>query len=68
MHWVADNMGRTVSQARLVMTAPDWNSFGQFIIDEVRSKSCLGKFFEEGISTAFGTSSKCQSWFSVLGL
>ena len=24
MHWVADNMGRTVSQARLVMTAPDW--------------------------------------------
>ena len=55
MHWVADNMGRTVSQARLVMTAPDWNSFGQFIIDEVRSKSCLGKFFEEGISTSVST-------------
>ncbi|MEE2932978.1 MAG: serine hydrolase [Pseudomonadota bacterium] len=55
MHWVADNKGRTVSQARLVMTAPDWNSFGQFIIDEVKSESCMGRFFKEGISSSVST-------------
>ena len=55
MHWAADNKGRTVSQARLVMTSPDWNSFGQFIIDEVKADSCIGKFFKEGISTSVST-------------
>ena len=55
MHWAADNKGRTVSLARLVMTAPDWNSFGQFIIDEIQSESCIGKFFKEGISSSVST-------------
>ena len=55
MHWAADKKGRTVSLARLVMTAPNWNLFGQFIIDEVRAKSCMGKFFKEGINTSIFT-------------
>ena len=58
IHWAADNRGRTVSQARLVMTAPQWNAFGQFIIDEVESESCMGKFFKEGISSSVPTSRK----------
>ena len=58
IHWSADNMGRTVSQARLVMTAPQWNTFGQFIIDEINSESCIGKFFKEGISSSVSTSRK----------
>ena len=56
IHWAADNKGRTVSLARLVMTAPQWNAFGQFIIDEVKSKSCIGNFFSEGVSTSVSTS------------
>ena len=56
--WAADNKGRTVSQARLVMTAPQWNAFGQFIIDEIKSNSCMGKFFKEGISASVPTSRK----------
>ena len=58
IHWAADNMGRTVSQARLVMTAPQWNAFGQFIIDEIKAESCMGKFFKEGISSSVPTSRK----------
>ena len=37
------------------MTAPQWNAFGQFIIDEVKSESCMGKFFKEGISSSVST-------------
>ena len=58
IHWAADNEGRTVSLARLVMTAPQWNAFGQFIIDEVKSESCMGEFFKEGISSSVPTSRK----------
>ena len=58
IHWAADNEGRTVSLARLVMTAPQWNAFGQFIIDEIKSESCMGKFFKEGISVSVPTSRK----------
>ena len=58
IHWAADIKGRTVSQARLVMTAPQWNAFGQFIIDEIKSNSCMGKFFKEGISVSVPTSRK----------
>ena len=58
MHWAADNEGRTVSQARLVMTAPDWNSFGQFILNEIKSGSCIGNFFQDGLDRAVKTSRK----------
>ena len=56
MHWAADNDGRTVSQARLVMTPVSWNEFGQFILNEMREETCLGKYFTEGIERAVPTS------------
>lgn len=55
MHWATDNEGRTVSQARLVMNAHDWNAFGQFILDEMARESCLGRFFKDGLETPIPT-------------
>ena len=40
------------------MTAPQWSAFGQFIIDAIKSESCIGKFFKEGISSSVITSRK----------
>ncbi len=58
IHWVSDKQNYTVSQARLVMKGPDWSNFGQFILDEIRNKTCLGKFFEKGKHSAVPTNRK----------
>ncbi|MAW13125.1 MAG: hypothetical protein CML57_02785 [Rhodobacteraceae bacterium] len=58
IHWVSDRKGYTVSQARLVMKGLDWSKFGQFILDEIRTNTCLGKFFENGKNSAIPTSRK----------
>ena len=55
MHWAADIDGRTVSQARLVMTPGSWSEFGQFILKEMRDETCLGQYFTEGIERAVPT-------------
>jgi len=55
MHWVSDKKGVTVSQARLAMTAVDWSNFGQFVHDEMRNNTCLGKFYKEGIKKSVET-------------
>ena len=55
MHWVSDKKGITVSQARLTMTAVDWSNFGQFIHDEMKNNTCLGKFYKEGIKNSVET-------------
>jgi len=55
MHWVSDKKGITVAQARLTMTAIDWSNFGQFIHDEMKNDTCLGKFYKEGIQTSVET-------------
>ena len=55
MHWVSDKKGITVAQARLTMTAVDWSNFGQFIHDEMKNDTCLGKFYKEGIQTSVET-------------
>ena len=55
MHWVSDKKGVTVSQARLTMTAVDWSNFGQFVHDEMRNNTCLGKFYKEGIKKSVET-------------
>ena len=56
IYWIADKNGYTVSQARLVMKSPDWSKFGQFVLDEMRKESCIGKFFQEGKQNAVPTS------------
>ena len=55
MHWVSDKKGITVAQARLTMTAIDWSNFGQFVHDEMKNDTCLGKFYKEGITNAVNT-------------
>ena len=55
MHWVSDKKGITVAQARLTMTAIDWSNFGQFVHDEMKNDTCLGKFYKEGITNAVDT-------------
>jgi len=55
MHWVSDKKGVTVSQARLTMSALDWSNFGQFVHDEMKNNTCLGKFYKEGIENAVET-------------
>ena len=55
MHWVSDKKGITVAQARLTMTAIDWSNFGQFVNDEMKNDTCLGKFYKEGIENAVDT-------------
>ena len=55
MHWVSDKKGVTVSQARLSMSALDWSNFGQFVHDEMKNNTCLGKFYKEGIENAVET-------------
>ena len=55
MHWVSDKKGITVAQARLTMSALDWSNFGQFVHDEMKNNTCLGKFYKEGIENAVET-------------
>ena len=38
------------------MKSPDWSKFGQFVLDEMRKESCIGKFFQEGKQNAVPTS------------
>ena len=58
IHWSADNKGYSVSQARLVMKPTDWSDFGQYILDEIKNDSCIGKYFEEGRKLAVKTNRK----------
>jgi hypothetical protein len=37
------------------MTAVDWSNFGQFVHDEMKNNTCLGKFYKEGIENAVET-------------
>ena len=68
------NLCSLSSISDLVMTARDWVNFGQFLMTEKKTKSCLGQFFNEGVSTAVNAGKKngskygYQYWvFSVNG-
>ena len=74
MHWTADKRGTTVSFSDLTMTARDWANFGKFVMEEKKSNSCLGSFFNEGVANAISTGKEngsrygYQSWvFDVNG-
>ena len=62
IHWAADNYGYSVSQARLVMKPSDWSDFGQYILDEIKNDSCIGRYFEEGRQKAVKTNRKGVSY------
>ena len=55
IHWAADKKGYSVAQARLVMKPSDWSDFGQYILDEINSGSCIGQYFEDGRKRAVKT-------------
>ena len=55
IHWAADKKGYSVAQARLVMKPSDWSDFGQYILDEIKSGSCIGQYFEDGRKRAVKT-------------
>ena len=55
MHWTADKTGTTVSFSDLTMTARDWAHFGKYLMQEKKAKSCLGAFFNEGVTKAVAT-------------
>ena len=74
MHWTSDKKGTTVSFSDLTMTARDWANFGKFLMEEKKSNSCLGSFFNDGVANAVQTGKKngsrygYQSWvFDVNG-
>ena len=74
MHWTADTIGTTVSFSELTMTANDWANFGKYLMEEKKSKSCLGSFFNEGVTNSVKTGNKngskygYQSWvFDING-
>jgi len=58
MHWTADKKVTTVSFSDLTMTARDWANFGKFLMEEKKSNSCLGAFFNEGVANAIPTGKK----------
>lgn len=55
MHWTSDGDGTTITFSDLVMTARDWANFGQFLMNEKKQASCLGRFFNEGMDRAVAT-------------
>ena len=63
MHWTADKKGTTVSFSDLTMTARDWANFGKFLMEEKKSNSCLGAFFNEGVRNAISTGKKNRSQY-----
>ena len=74
MHWTADKQGTTVSFADLTMTARDWANFGKFLMEEKKSETCLGRFFNDGVRNSISTGKKngsrygYQSWvFDIIG-
>ena len=44
LHWHADSEGYSQTFSGLVMRPQDWAFFGDFILREIKAKSCLGNF------------------------
>ena len=65
MTWTSDKNGTTNSFSDLVMTARDWANFGKYIMDQQKTNTCLGKFFNEGIENSIpsGNSKKTNIWY-----
>jgi CubicO group peptidase (beta-lactamase class C family) len=46
LHCLSDNEGVTVPIPSSAMRARDWASFGQYIMQQMSTNTCLGKFFK----------------------
>lgn len=58
MIWWADKNGNSLGMAGLNMVARDWARFGQYMVDEMRNGSCIGKYIEDGIKNSIKTNSR----------
>ena len=74
LHWTSDKSGTTVGFSDLAMTARDWAEFGHYLMAQKIAKTCLGKFFNEGVNKSVRTGKEngsrygYQSWvFDVNG-
>ena len=55
LHWHADSEGFSLAFSGLVMRPRDWAYCGDYILSEIQSDSCLGKFFTEGMAKSIAT-------------
>ena len=55
LHWLSDNEGVTVPISSMAMRARDWARFGQYIMQQMSTSTCLGKFFKVGLENAVST-------------
>ena len=55
MHWLSDQDGTPAAFADLTMSARDWSAFGNYLLAEMKSGSCLGNFFQQGIDQSVAT-------------
>lgn len=55
LHWTSDNEGVTAPITGMVMRARDWARFGQYIMQQMSTNTCLGKFFKYGLENAVST-------------
>ena len=55
LHWVSDNEGVTAPISGIVMRARDWAFFGHYIMQQMSTNTCLGKFFKYGLENAVST-------------
>jgi len=58
MIWWADKNGDSLGMAGLNMVARDWARLGQYMVDEMRDGSCIGKYVEDGIKNSIKTNSR----------
>lgn len=58
MTWWADKNGNSLGWEGLKMTTRDWARLGQYMVNEMRSSSCIGKFLKEGLDTAIKAKNK----------
>jgi CubicO group peptidase (beta-lactamase class C family) len=58
MIWWADKKGNSLGMAGLNMVTRDWARFGQYMVDEMRDGSCIGKYIEDGIKNSIKTNSR----------
>ena len=55
LHWTSDNEGVTAPISGMAIRARDWAHFGQYIMQQMSTNTCLGKFFKYGLEDAVST-------------
>ena len=62
LHWSSDNNNVTSTFSSLIMRPKDWARFGQYIMQQMNKKTCLGNFFSTGLKNSVSTSYPDQNY------